>query len=795
MKIPTHLCVRTGILLVTSLCVTSFVAADATSATSGSNTAIDTTFLRDHCIDCHGGDTAEGNLNLADLAFDPSEPSNRNRWVAIHDRVASGEMPPPDASQPKPKQADDFLAAVASPINKAIIEENQLLGRVRSRRLNRVEYENTMHDVLGVDIPLQDFLPEDTYQDGFATVAIAQQVSHHLLEKYLAAADASLEEAFRRANSGNKQRFSHHYTSEELGQKVGQRDPWHVGDETIAWSCGQVYHGRIPETEVKRSGWYRITLHDAHMVNTKPGEGVWCTVRTGVGYAKAPIMYPAGTFRADEIPREQSFTTWIRQGHLIEARPSDNTVRKVKSNNLNNYRGSTRDKRPIPTVPGLAYSSLTLEEIHNGPDNDEVARRLFGDIPIDETMPRKEAARLLQQFASRAFRRPVTIQELAPYMDLVEDDFNSGVSFQETLKRGYRTVLCSPRFLFLNEMPGKLDDFSIASRLSYFLWSSMPDDLLLAAAQAGELSIAESRRTHVNRMLDAPRASGMVTALANQWLNLRDIDFTSPDAGLYPEFDEPLQLSMVAETHAFLEKLIDEDLPTSNLIDSDFAMLNERLAKHYDIPDVHHESIQAVALTPDQHRGGVITQGAVLKVTANGTTTSPVVRGAFINERLLGVEIPPPPDNVPAIEPDIRGATSIRDQLSKHSTEMSCAACHIKIDPPGFALESYDVVGGWRTTYRNSKAATTNLPVDPHHEMATGEKFEDIEQFKQIILKNPEQIARNFTHQLMTYATGGSPSFSDRSVIEDILNDTKSKQFGVRTLIHAVVDSPVFLSK
>jgi hypothetical protein len=781
--------------LIPILLGTSFAIADDITSRAGSTPSGITRFLEQHCVDCHGPDSPEGDLNLADLAYAPTDRKNLNRWVTIFARALSGEMPPTEESRPDPEQLQDFLTTIAAPMIEAQRTEYRQLGRVRSRRLNRVEYENTMHDLLGIDIPLQEFLPEDTYHDGFATVASAQQVSHHLLGKYLDAADAALDEAFARALTPENNPFFHKYTSAELGRRVGQRDPWHVGDETIAWSARQVYHGRVPETTVRKTGWYRITLHDAHSVNTQPGEGIWCTVRTGVAYARAPLMYSAGIFRAENVPGDQTFEAWIRKGHMIEARPSDNTIRKVRGNNLNNYRGSKRDKRPLPRVPGLAYSSLTLESIHKAPPRDEVVKLLLGVQPIDEQAPRDEIARMMHNFATRAFRRPVTSRELAPYLALVDDDLKSGLGLHETLKRGYRAILSSPRFLYLNEVPGELDDHAIATRLSYFLWSSMPDAALTAAANAGELTNEQTRHKQVERMLDAPRARGLITALADQWLNLREIDFTSPDSRLYPEFDETLKLSMVAETHAFLAKLIQEDLPTANIIDSDFAMLNARLAKHYGIPDVKHQDIQAVSLKREHHRGGLITQGAILKITANGTTTSPVVRGAFINERILGVEIPPPPDNVPAIEPDIRGATSIREQLNKHSDQTSCAACHIKIDPPGFALENYDVIGGWRTNYRNSQPRKTGIPVDAHHQMATGEAFDDIEQFKEITLRNPEQIARNFTHQLITYGTGASVSFCDRSVIEDILRQTKPEQYGTRSLIHAVVDSPLFLSK
>lgn len=798
MKNPSHRLARLGLVLAISVAASSLSAKEAASPAHVLPAGV-SKFVNQHCLDCHSADSPEGDLNLADLEFNPSDNSNRRRWVMIFDRVHAGEMPPRDASQPVPDQRQAFLEAVSAPIDWELQKEHQTLGRVRSRRLNRIEYENTMHDLLGIDIPLINFLPEDTYHDGFATVATAQQVSNHLLEKYLDAADAALEEAFNRALGDDDQKFFRKYSSKELGRRIGQRDPWHVGNKTIAWSCNQVYHGRVPETEVSKTGWYRITLHDAHAVNTKPGEGVWCTVRTGVGYAKAPIMYLAGFFRADDVPRDQSFEAWVTKGHLIEARPSDSTIRRVFGTKLNNYKGSKRDKRPLPTVPGLAYTAITMESVHKGVSTEEISRLLLGEAPINEEQPRAEIARLLRAFATRAFRRPVTDEQLAPYLQLVDDDLTAGFSLHDTLKRSYRAVLCSPHFLFLNEQPGLLDDYAIASRLSYCLWSTMPDESLLAAAQTGELSQDNTRHEHIERMLNDPRASGLVSALADQWLNLREIDFTSPDSGLYPEFDEPLQHSMIAETHAFLAKLIQDNLPAENIIDSDFAMLNERLAKHYGIPEVDHQEIQPVSLSPKHHRGGLITQASLLKVTANGTSTSPVVRGAFINERILGVEIPPPPDNVPAIEPDIRGATSIRDQLAKHSTETSCAACHIKLDPPGFALENYDVIGGWRTSYRSvrskRKTKKSGIPVDPHHQMATGETFDDIEQFKQIVLRNPEQIARNFVHQLITYSTGAEVAFNDRSVVEEILQETKPEQYGIRSLIHAVVDSPVFLSK
>ena len=757
-------------------------------------------FLNRYCSDCHNATTQEGELNLAALKFDAA---SRDRWITIFDRAKSGEMPPKGEKRPDVKHLTSFLATLSKSLDDSFDAEHQTLGRVRSRRLTRVEYENTMHDLLGIDIPLQNFLPEDTYSHGFANVAKAQQVSHYLLKDYLTAADAALDAAFANAFSPPN-RFARTWSSAALGRRSGQRDPWHVGNETIAWSTNQLYHGRIPETRIRKTGWYRITLHDVRAVNAK-GTGVWCTVRSGVCFARAPLMYDIGILHADERKRDHTFDAWIRQGHMIEARPADHTVKRFfRGQRLNNYKGSRRDKRPMPTVPGLAYSSITIKAIRKAPPREQVHKLLFGDLPLKtggdrpavvSKAPHKDAAKLMTVFAERAFRRPVSNKELAPYLALVTGDLDRGVSFMNALKGGYRALLCSPRFLFFYETPGKLDDHAIATRLSYFLWSTMPDAELRVAADAGQLSSSKARRQQVERMLRDERSKRLVKALADQWLNLKDIDFTSPDTRLYREFDETLKQSMIAETHAFLAKLIKDDLPTSNIIDSEFAMLNDRLAKHYKIPGVKYQDIRPVALKREYHRGGIITQGAILKVTANGTTTSPVVRGAWINERILGVTVPPPPDNVPAIEPDIRGAKTIREQLKKHRANASCAACHLKIDPPGFALENYDVIGGWRTKYRSLRRRARKLPVDPHYTMPNGVSFDGIEQFKQIILKHPEQVARNFTHQLVTYSTGATVTFGDRNDVETILKQTRSGQYGVRSLIHAVIDSPIFLNK
>src|SRR5262249_41396550 len=314
-----------------------------------------------------------------------------------------------------------------------------------------------------------------------------------------------------------------------------------------------------------------------------------------------------------------------------------------------------------------------------------------------------------------------------------------GHSFEQAVRVGLKAVLVSPEFLFLREQPGKLDDFALASRLSYFLWSTMPDEELLTLAEQEKLSQVDVLRTQVERMLNDPRATAFIENFVGQWLGLRDIDFTLPDPRLYPEFDEMLKESMVRETRLFFDELLKNDVSLTNFVVSDFTMLNGRLAKHYGIPGVEGWQFRKVLLPPDSHRGGVLTMASVLKVTANGTNTSPVVRGAWVLDRILGTPPPRPPEGPPAGQPDHPPATTIREQLAKHRQIASCAACHAKIDPAGFALESFDVIGGWRESYRsvgNGKPVMVDgrrMPylqgrkVDPADVLPDGRKFKDID--------------------------------------------------------------------
>ena len=321
---------------------------------------------------------------------------------------------------------------------------------------------------------------------------------------------------------------------------------------------------------------------------------------------------------------------------------------------------------------------------------------------VESAAPREDAERLLRSFLKAAYRRPVAEADVRRFLRLFDDQFRRGSGFTRSMLSAYTAVLSSPGFVFVEEGPGRLDGYALATRLALFLWNSIPDDTLRALADRGELTRPDVLRAQAERMLDDPKARRFIEAFTDYWLDLRKIDDTSPSTTIYNDYelDDPLKLAAVEETRLFFAELLRADLPARNLIDSDFTFLNERLADHYGIAGVSGVRFRKVKLPADSLRGGVMTQASVLKVTANGTTTSPVLRGHWITERILGLETPPPPPTVKAVEPDIRGAVTIRQQLEKHRADASCASCHSKMDPPGFALEGFDVMGGYRERYR-----------------------------------------------------------------------------------------------
>ncbi|MEM9657336.1 MAG: DUF1588 domain-containing protein, partial [Planctomycetota bacterium] len=387
--------------------------------------------------------------------------------------------------------------------------------------------------------------------------------------------------------------------------------------------------------------------------------------------------------------------------------------------------------------------------------------------------------------------------QIADYVRLANKAVEDGKNLRFALRLGYRSLLCSPRFLYFHEAPGKLDNHAVADRMSYMLTGGPPDKRLARLADVGELNDPAKRRAEAERLLQGEGGRRFVKEFAGEWLELDQLPLSQPERKLFPGYDTIVQYSMLEETHAYLATMLHDDLSVVRLIDSDFTFLNSRLSRHYGVEAVEGDAMQRVALEPQNRRGGVLTQGAILQVTANGTNTSPVVRGVWVGERLLGRRIPPPPDGVPAIEPDIHGAVTIREQLAKHRSDSSCAACHAKIDPVGFALENYDAVGKWRQRYttlvggRRKRGAV----IDSSDEMPNGKTFRGVDEFRKLVISEPRQIAANVAEQLLAYGTGAQMSFADRGAVEQILDATEASGFGFRSILLEVVNSQPFLTK
>ena len=752
--------------------------------------------LTAHCIDCHDGVDAEGGFDLSTLGDDLTDKETARRWVLVHDRIAKGEMPPQDEPPIAKAQRSNALKMLSTALTTA----DRARSTVVLRRLNRTEYEATVRDLFGVEARVKNMLPQDTPTSGFDNVGEGLAVSAEAMQAYLRAADATLDAVF---GPPVKPKDIHHETNLQ-----DQKD--HLGRPFGEQRFGTMFRKTKDGVVIFQSNYCPSNL---------------------VNFAR--LRAPAGTyrgkFRVRAIQSKEPVTLRIyggdtivgrRENHLVgyyDVPPGEWTTvefedRLVEPNGtfLPKCYGTEDTRKDADTYPnpGIEIGDITIEgPIEQWPPPSRA--RLLGDVdPQRGTV--KDARKILERTLRRAFRRPLELSEADPYVSLVQSELAGGGSFEAALRLGLKAVLCSPEFLFLEE-PGRdaISQHALASRLSYFLWSSMPDAELLSLADQGRLDDAEVLRGQVDRLLNSSKAKAFTVNFTAQWLTLKDIDFTSPDRKLYPEFDELLKLSMVEETQRFFQEMLSRDLSVMNIVDSDFLIINERLAKHYGIEGVKGQEFRKVVLPDDSVRGGVLTQASILKVTANGTNSSPVVRGIWVLENILGTPAPPPPPNAPTVEPDIRGATTLREQLAKHRDVDTCSVCHVVIDPAGFALENFDVIGGWRDNYRTlgegrrpdiRRSPITHawityrlgLPVDATGQMPDGQPFSDIRRFKELLADDADTITTGLTTKLLTYSMGRTVGFSDRPAVEEIVEKVSQRNYGLRSLVHEIVQSPTF---
>ncbi len=764
-----------------------------------------TAFLTAHCQKCHVGDSPKGDFALAALGDNFADLQNSERWGTVLQHLSDNTMPPESEPRPPAEQVQTVVTWITQQLTAAEMARRQIAGRVVMRRLNRAEYANTVRDLLGVEVDLTDLLPLDTSTNGFDNNAELLHTSSYLLQNYLDAADRVIDEAI--ANEPEpwilKKRFD---IREEKSVRPTGSVYRHTDDGVAIFATWESANIRVTMWNFRSHvrGKYRFRIcgygyqSDGKPISFRVTAGTLkeVTEERLVDYYSVPADTPTVIEFTEQLEPENRIRI------LAEGLPA--LPPAVEHIGADKYTG-----------PGLVIQWVDIEGplLESWPPPSH--RQIFGDLnrrqiskdrfEVVSDSPESDAERILTQFARRAFRRDVTADDVQPFLQRTLQQLADGISFEQSVRVGLKGILVSPEFLFLRELGPHLNDFELASRLSYFLWSSMPDEELFQLARAERLHEPDVLRAQVERLLNDPKARAFNTNFTGQWLGLRAIDATLPDRTLYPEFDDILKTSMLKETSLFFDEVLRNDLPLTTFVSSDFTFLNARLAKHYRIPGIAGMELQKVTLPPDSHRGGLLTMGSILKVTANGTTTSPIVRGSWVLERILGTPPPRPPNNIEAIEPDIRGATTIREQLEKHRSIESCASCHRLIDPPGFALESFDVIGGWREHYRATGEPREidgrrvrfwdGPPVNPADTLADGRTFSDIDEYKQLLLQDPDQLTRNLARQLLSYGTGAVPDLADEPPVEQIINRVRAQNYGFRSLIHEVVQSELFQSK
>ncbi len=844
---------RQSILIIAITCA----ATDAVAAQEVAS--IISEVIQSTCMECHNRDASESKLDLSSLPFELNDRANRLQWIRILDRVQHREMPPQPDELPM-HQRDALVKSLTVSLHDADTRDAEQSGRGPMRRLTRDEYQQNLRDVL--DLPkldIRDLLPEDREAWHFNKTAEVLDISRVQLAAYLDAAEVALQQAIGMGNEpppmtkhravgrylfaetstfGNREAMFFARDNKALDDKLLAESP---NDETIELalfrSAHWPYYGYPREFVARLPGEYRLRF-SARAVLQVPG----FELRT----ATQPVPM---TFRARK-PSGPDVSGDVRAtGGLIDIQPDaaeyETTVDLRTGETFEysllglpvplarNVEGGPPTYRypPLPEggQPSVAFRWLEIE----GPLSPDAwpsksHRVLFDELSESELRAASDAQsetgqkdgqgglhienakRLLRRFISRVAREPVSDEALQPFERLVINRLQTGAAMSESLMAGYKAFLSSSHFLFLPEPKGPNDHFAVASRLSHFLANTRPDPQLMERAIQHQLGDADVLRTETDRLIQDHGFDRFVRNFTDYWLNLRHINRDEPDVRLHPEyrFDAYLVESMERETREFFRAMVRENLPVSMLIDSDVVHINDRLARHYELPSISGSAIRKVDLPAESPYGGLLTQAAILKVTANGTTTSPVIRGAWIMDRIIGQAPPPPPSSVPAVEPDIRGAKTIRDLLALHTKSETCAGCHAFFDPVGLALENFDVLGGWRTRYRGLEDGekitgidraghdfvyTLSSPVDATGKLLDGRSFRDMQELKQLLLADPRGLARNLLHQFTVYATGTPVRFSDRAEIERILDTCAATDYRTCDLLHGLIQSRIFL--
>lgn len=731
-------------------------------------------FLKEFCFSCHSAEKSKGDLNLEQHTRETPRIEDRELWESVRDMLQSREMPPENKPQPMEEQRQTVVAFLEARLATFHCDDTVIPGRVTIRRLNRAEYNNTIRDLVGVDFkPAKDF-PADEVGYGFDNIGDVLSLSPILMEKYLAAAEQIATKA-----------ILINYPPGPKQQRLEAEDFKRWGDDAIRREPPFLALMR----EGGGTGYFEVTEEDLYKI----------------------VIRASGDQAGPEPPK-------------LQLKIDDKEIHVFSVRNFKNKPQSFEiDLKLTPGKKKISVAYLNNYVVNDNPNprlNGD--RNLFVDYvdvigPLNKTPPpppashamiipkapargkETEAAReIIRRFAERAYRRPVTdneVQRLTRFIDMVRAE---GGGFNEGVQLAVQAILTSPHFLYRWELDPEpaaqgtvrnLNDYQIASRLSYFLWSSMPDEELRKQAASGKLSDKKVLAEQAERMLKDPKAAAFVENFAGQWLQIRNLAEAAPDPDSFPSFNDKLRDSMRRETELFFQAIVREDRSVMELLDADFTYLNESLAKHYGIDGVQGDQFQRVSLKPENKRGGILTQASILTITSNPTRTSPVVRGKWILEQILGTPPPPPPPNVPELaeEGKVDASASLRKRLEQHRDNPDCSVCHNKMDPLGFALENYDGIGAWRDF-------DGKFPIDPAGKLPNGEAITGPDGLKSV-LKNRDDFIESLTEKMLIYALGRGLEHYDKCVIDDTCKLLKTNNYKFSVLVNGIVTSEPFLQQ
>jgi len=766
-------------------------------------------FLAKYCLRCHGDTLQKGELRIDTLSRDFVGGGSAMHWGDVMYRISSGEMPPPDEPQPSADEA----ARIADWLNARIKEgESARLAkreRVTFQKLTREEYANTIYDLLGVHFDATDpsALPEDPNWHGFERIGSVLSLSPAHVEKYFAAAEAVLAEAFPETEPQKTVvrwdpsyfryiRDKEKLVEQGLWDKV-RLDVW--GGSTFTGHPGSVQHLNIPvagdyKVRIKLSGLKppggrapHLTVYAADLDRMLHEQDVIAPEDQPIT-VEFLVHFTAGTHvirTTNDVPAPSNLGRAGRSG----AKP----FFSLKEGRFPWQRKLT-DEEGQPIEPFLIVDWVEWE----GP----VLASFPTPAQQQYTLANNDAAQAsekLSRFLERALRRPARPAEIERLLALLNAEIAKGESPPAAMRTAMLAVLCMKDFFYIVEGSSdsnlrRINDWELASRLSYFLWNTMPDDELRLLAREGKLHEPDVLRAQVRRMLRDPRIERFSQGFARQWLQLRNVGMFPPDKKLYPDYDDYLQKSMVAETVGFFHRVLQDNLSLREFIQSDWTMCNARLALHYQFPGVVEDRFTPIKLRPADHRGGLLTQASILTLTSDGTRHRPVHRGKWLLESIIGQSPPPPPANVKPVEPTpaTQPKATLRMKLAAHQNDANCAACHRKIDPLGFAFDNYDAIGRWRTEEAVTDGNGRNPPVDASGQLIDGRKFTNADGLKQILLADLPKFNAAFIEKLSTYALRRAMTIDDREQLSKLAEQSSKNDFRLGTIVEALLLSDLF---